>query len=776
MIIDYEDLFKKAINLRVNLFLGSGFSILSFNKEGIKLPVGEEYSSDLVRDFNKKNLTSLKLPRLFSIIESENKEGLYKNVINRFTVGNYNKLYKNMLKLNIGSIFTTNVDDLIFRVVEEENKYYINDVTLNGPELVDTSAINYLPLHGCVRNPNEFVFSENDIVTTFSKDPDKWRHLSHGIQELPTIFWGYSMEDAGVIAAISSKVRNDRPAKNKWIVLYNADEASEIYFRSCGFFVINSDTKEMLKYLDENIRVEEKLKIDNIPNELFPDVVSRKKTYKSVRPINDFFLGNQPIWSDILTNKISKTEHCINTQNQIASKHHVLITGIPGSGKTTIAMQTALECASTNLVLFYNMISKNKAIIIHSILGGQNAIVFIDDASSSKEAVFELLSHDNIQIVLIERDTNLSVFPQDILNKFKKINSTEISIRDYQKILLTIPKELLSQQRKSYNEEYITENNLSVFDIIAENIELATIQERVTNLLSYLSVNDPEALNLLIMIAYVSSCNTLSSLDMIISFLNLDDFDYSEINKRVRRLGEIICDYTQISAFIDLDQDFYFIRSKMLCDSIMNTVEPFCLRNVVQEFHDHVFPFKISNYDVFQRKAYDSTLISKIFHNYADGKRFYMEIYNRDQNYYLKQQGALYLLGKNQYQEAFDWIDQALVESSGKVFSIRNSHAVILFLSSINDYTNNELAAKNLKSSLEILKNCYEKDNRKDYHAEKFADFSIKYYERFHSEVGFSNLFLAKKWLKEIMKNYENYPPRRITQLYKKLNRYELPE
>jgi hypothetical protein len=85
------------------------------------------------------------------------------------------------------------------------------------------------------------------LASAFSSDPDKWHVLTGRLQKFPTVFCGYSLNDAGVLQALSPETVNERPHQDKWIVLRDADDAAESYFTALGFNIIIGGTVELLE-------------------------------------------------------------------------------------------------------------------------------------------------------------------------------------------------------------------------------------------------------------------------------------------------------------------------------------------------------------------------------------------------------------------------------------------------------------------------------------------------------------------------------------------------
>lgn len=113
-----------------------------------------------------------------------------------------------------------------------------------------------------------------------------------------------------------------------------------------------------------------------------------------------------------------------------------------------------------------------------------------------------------------------------------------------------------------------------------------------------------------------------------------------------------------------------------------------------------------------------------------EGKEFYERAFLYDfKNPYVLQQGALYLSMKKKYHDAFSWIDRAITMTNNKHFSIRNSHAIILFDANYNvDSTD---AERQLDASMDILSQCINSDLRTTFHAKTYADQAVRYYNKY---------------------------------------------
>jgi len=308
MEIQNENLLLEYFKSGLNLFIGSGFSVAAFDKNEQPLPAGSNLKEELIATFQLDRLENLSLSQLSTILESQRRDSFYQFLKNRFSVYSFDKKYSSVCGINLKSIFTTNIDDLIYKIYAKDNNFYVNDLTIRGPSHNDKSAIDYIPLHGTVAHKEgRLVFADLDIAGAFSSDPDKWHFLTGRLQHLPTVFWGYGLNDAGVLQALSPSSVKLREHKEKWIVLRKKDESAIQFFRAIDFNIIISDTLEFLDYLGEHNSIEWKYdssdqKIDNTCD-LFPNYAVPNLSEIPVRPIMSFYKGAAPTWSDIFSGK-----------------------------------------------------------------------------------------------------------------------------------------------------------------------------------------------------------------------------------------------------------------------------------------------------------------------------------------------------------------------------------------------------------------------------------------------------------------------------------------
>lgn len=759
--IELEEILKQGIEKGINLFLGAGFSCECKNIDGEILPLSKNLADELADKFKTPHLD---LTRVTAIIESKNKEELDSYLRKKFTIGEFDGLYKILDKLNIKSIYTTNIDNLIYEIYSDSSAFYINDTTLQGPSFRDRRAINYYPLHGCVLNKERsMVFTSLAVASSFSKSPKLWGDLFRSLESHPTIFWGYSLNDPGILETLNSIKTTGLDRSDKWLVLHEDSPEEEEYFKAIGFNIIVAKNIELLTYLNDYIKTiptATKLK-GKTTKELFGEefVPSNQKNVP-VREINEFYLGAPPSWSDIFRPDLFKTSHFRAIQNSIFSSKDTIVIGIPGTGKTTLLMQLA---AFTNfeghkIILEFPTLERAKNIIYS--LAGEKAIIFVDNFTEEVQSFLEFHRHENITLIGFDREHNFEIISHMIDKKqFEIISVTTLSKTDIQEIYNRIPPTI--QSKKLVEKANISDVEPSLFEFVNLNLTVPNINDRYKGLMEKLHHEDELLSEFLLLACFIHYCRTPFSFDMANSYFGDRISSYKDIYSLRDKLGALLID-NPITLLESDDQDYFSSRSVILSEVIIDKVRSDFLRRFLNIFVDNLPPYKIVNYRTFRKRGHDKYIAIRAFNNWEEGKAFYKKLMQDDPNNpFLLQQGALYLSYKQQHNEAFYWIDQARIMTKDSIFSIRNSHAMILFDANINKQGND--VKYTLDNSMKILIDCYREDKRKLYHAKKFAEQAIEYFDRYGDDKANEYITQAISWvIEELKTNNWHFGLRRI--------------
>lgn len=411
MKIENENTFKGHLQKGINLFLGAGFSVGAsgmFEDRPKALPVGDGLRKEILKAFGRDEKSQMSLQQVCQVISTTQRDALNDFLRRRFKVIDFDKSYGNLERLSIKAIFTTNIDDLAFKIFENSQKYFINDISLRGPSIVGSSAIDYIALHGSIvhANSESLDFSPVEIASSFERDKDKWFGYVGRVQQTPTLYWGYGMADAGVLQALSKETIRGRERAPAWVTLRAEDDEAIEYYSSLGFQIIVTDTIDLLKYFGQ-IKIEKtagapKRLLDKRFSEYLVPAVNRVP----VRTLAEFYLGAEPIWYDIFLGNLHKTKHFSVAQNSIAGGKDCLLIGAAVTGKSTLLKLLANSVSDSVQSLFIDDISPEKAqLLIKDIdAEGVKVAAFIDNAADAWEAIGVLGASRNVQIIAAERD------------------------------------------------------------------------------------------------------------------------------------------------------------------------------------------------------------------------------------------------------------------------------------------------------------------------------------------------------------------------------------
>lgn len=730
----YESLFKKALIDGINLFCGAGFSVEASDANGQKLPVGFQLLDEMKNIFPSiKSYT--RLDRACTKITNTQKEEFYSYLKRRFTVNNYNSLYLAILRANINSIYTTNIDDLFFKIYDESDcGVYLHDRSVRGTLYnKEESAVYYNPLHGCVRTNPNYVFGTTEIASAFSQQDMKqsWRSLAKDSAEKPILFWGWNFEDSGPLEAMYRRGNKIDANSERWVLLKDPNEEMEDYLQSLKFNIIIGDTVEMLKYILDNC---EDKKIQGANNNQDVHSLSKIDFTEYEIPKNDnnlpsyelrsMFLDYTPHWSHIYSKSVPKTTKYKETLDAIASGQNIIVTGMRGSGKTTIMMQLLFECDPKKYKHLMIAPSVEQAQQYIKLLNGQRSLIFIDDCFRDTDAILTLNNSKNIQVVCSDRDYNYErQFHKIQKCGFRIIDVTEITKEDAQSIIDVIPSDL--KKTNCTGTKYF-DADPTILGILASNLKPTNF-----NFLQEFAKKDYDAARVFLMISYVHSCGVPCSFDMVYSFLGDTEYQWKDMYEIVERAGSLVKDVSE--SFLQYNilegmQNYYQCRSRYFAEIIIKSIPSGnkMFADVLMDFTNRVGPYKICLYDKFKRNAYDADLAMKAFPSEEEAEEYYNLCAEVDESEYVYQQAAIYFSRKKDYKRAFFWIEKARSLDHYNRFSIQSTYAQIFF--DVNLYADENQCILALKQ----LEECCRNDKRKSIHFDKFALNSIQFYNQYN--------------------------------------------
>ena len=745
MRFDKETLFKELVTkYGLNLYLGAGFSTYAYNADGESLPLGNAINERLIKLFSLDESRNFSLSKTCQKIKKDNEDMLEKFLKETYTVKSFDREYISITRLPIKNIVTINIDNLLEKVYDDpESSANLSDSSIYG-SLEKEKVVNLYKLHGSVTYPlgTKMSFTEKELTDLFIRDKGLFETVSFKLSVAPTIFWGTSLYDNNTLELICNSESYAKSAMQKWIVVYPDAKNKEFIedFEDLGFNIIEADTKELIQYLKDQSYargVDIKKYVYREYREKFPGnfVCNELKRSGVRRPVVDFFAGAEPQISDIMSNNVSRISYFSSVLEVILSGNITLITGIPGCGKSTLLMQLAFSNELSGRKFWFNNIIKQEAErLIKLVEKDDNVIVFIDNLYNNIDALQVLKSKDNIRLVVAERALNFE-YVKRFLNILSDriLDISNLNSGDVQMVCK-------SMNRSSADAiDLIRENeNISLLEIVFFVATNAVIQDRIKRYINDLLRFEDESLKinlleLFTLVNYTSYCGIPCSMDMMYFYFSDDIDSYTDILYALEKMNKIIVESSEDSVYKQ-DQNYMVMRSKLFSEKSLSLIENHMIAQVLNRFLDRVSTQIIYRYDIFKRRAYDADLTKRAF-DVDSGIKFYEKILEINQSPYIRHQYALFLQRKNLYDPAWKQIDQAYTESRKKIFSIANTHAIIMFEKNINNKTNNEnelvLLKNTIDKSFSTLEYCITQDVRVNYHVLTYSRHAIRYYERF---------------------------------------------
>jgi len=723
-------LLKADLQRSVNIFTGAGFSTLAGSSLSGSLPVGDDLKTMLLEEFKLHDYAALDLPSIYAVLLTDRRDRLRAYLEQIYTVTRYDDKYDALRKLDVDFLYTTNIDDLPFHIFDARpsgSTRVLHDLTTYGAPRRPADVVTFVPLHGNVRHPDaDFLFTPGQISSAFASDRETWYVFQRELQSRPTIFLGYGLRDAGVLQALHDG--SPRANFNRWILLRKDDAAATALYTSLGFHVLIGSTEDFLEWIDTELSALPKTASSNVRKGHIGQVPLVSEVAQ--RPIRNYFLGAEPEWSDAYSSQVVRRRINSAVKNSIYSGHHVALVGVPLSGKTSVLKQVAVELAADRNVLYFDRIVGPQAdqIIAEHTGSEDGLIIFIDNLIDSRDAIDKIMKSMKVQIVSAEQSLYFdSVSLRSLKGKIDVHSSSELLAHDLQEIISSIPVEIRRWHPDRIEAIEKDSGEVGLFESLRRHVFDEGLTSRFRAKLAEFEAKDPVAFQVYIMACYVSACRTIVSFDMIFSFLPGNKKRYGEVYEVVSRIEGFL---VEVDLADDPHQDYFSIRSGGLARIALKECDPRSFGKVFERFHSAVSPRIIVDYPIFRRYAYDNDFARRAYPAVKDGKAFYSRLVKTTENAYDYQHGAIYLSKLKSFTDAFSWIDTALSKSRGRVFSIRNTHARILFEANIDVLRQNladRTALEGIVESMEVLAECIKNDARRAYHLLRYSDQALQY-------------------------------------------------
>ncbi|WP_455031556.1 SIR2 family protein [Oribacterium sp.] len=740
--IDRVEIFKVALQSGINLFTGAGFSKLP-DAEGNLLPDANELCPQICERFVIDARYKNDLEKLSNIVNLRHKDAFQKYLREKFTVSSYNHQYDILDRINLHSYITTNIDNIIQCVMDSSKRYSLFNISEYGAKR-NASSLPFIPLHGNVKYLNSHLyFGKNELANVDSDNKDLFDLMHAKLLEVPTLFIGYGFHDNAVERTISNLLQEGN--QDVWVqCMPNSDNID--YFRDIGCHVIVGTTEELLKWIDLNIPNQEKISNNINIDSLRPYAIPTINKLEVVQR-EDYYTKGYTHWYCILSDYAYQTKNVNALYEAVLKNKNIIAVGIPFSGKTTLMMQIAAK-AQAEYKLILSNISVEEAQRIINLLGESKALVFVDNCCDDITVVKLLMQQSNFMVLGFADDyafESTKHLLEGVSVKRKDIG--ELTREEAQGIFNKIPVNFRKQEDLSYKDS--EDEKFSILEFASQNIKNILTSNRVKDLLKRVNETSKETFDIIALSTYLTCNKSCLNVDVLCAFENTTNYiilrEYVKATQGY--LSEINVPLSQDSD----NQDYYELRSNLFARLAYDVLQSYFKEEfsaVVRKLILSVSPYNIYQYHVFRRSAFDGKLFSDLFGD--DAYSLYERIFQFDSGAYTLQQRALYKSHRCDFKGAFEDIDKA-ISINGSNFSIKNSHAIILFEANKNKRTS--ISEESIAEAMDTLRKCFSSDKRKVYHAQKFAEFAVYLAKNWRDS---SYLEEAEKWLVQLIGTQES--------------------
>lgn len=738
-----EDLFIEKLLSGINLFTGAGFSCLP-DEEGKSLPTADDLCPEICEKFGLSYETfGNDLEAICALADEDELDDFLRK---KFMVSKINEKYMILNKINLLSYVTTNIDNIIHLAIERNSRYFLQSMTYYGATRRDQAELCYIPLHGEVMNKeSKLYFGKFDLAVVDQANSDLFQEVAIKLRNKPVLFWGYGFHDSGVLKTVQ-KLLSYGP-QDIWIQCLPESKKQIALFQSLGCNIIFGNTRELLDWIDRHISDDGKERgIKEIKNNkklkkyLIPTIAQVPAV-----PAKDFYIKGITQWYSVLTKQAVELDIVNDVYNLHLRNKNVILIGTDFSGKTTALMQLALKINTINKLYVENLTTEKSNFILNN-LEGAEAVIFIDNCEEDLLAYKLLAEAPNISTVATSTDYTFEASKHLLGDlSIRQIYIDDLTKEQARRFYNSIDGSI---RRSAFRYKDTENEKFSVLEMMLKNISNSLGMQRVKQLLEKVLQRNVQAFETVALASYLSGNNSALSTDVLFSYFDCNT--YEDTKRYVNEANGLLRD---LDISVDIcrdDQDYYDIRSKLFLyhsKKIFSEVKG--LRNayaeVIGKFLSKVSVFKIYQYHLFRRSAYDAKLYYTLFGEKAN--KIYETLYEYDQNPYTLQQWALCRAYLKQFKEAFADIDKALRQRPNN-FSIKNTSAIILF--EANRTEKNIMGQQKRNEAMQILEQCYNNDKRKSYHANRFAEFAI---DIFDMDGDDQYIKKARLWLDEIIRN-----------------------
>ncbi len=359
------------------LLLGAGASLGARGGNGIPLPTGSELLTQLVSEFDiETEGESISLRRAYEAAQRKDSERLGRFISQQFT--RCRPSWQNLLaQFRWQRIWTLNIDDVIETVLKAKGISFDRFDWTSAFRDSSRSDCQIVHLHGFAREPGSegatdsaLVFSTADYVAPV-RDPRAWHSVfADDFAERPFIILGASLsEEFDLQPALSKTAATATRGFASVIVLRAVTALQREELEALGLTVVEAEAHDFIAQLKAETDKRAK-HLGGLYGHLMDAQAARFLQqfvdFRQYEPHSDkasrgFYSGFEPQWRNILDDddaELQTTESGFleiqrRTQDEDAQQHFHLLTGRPGTGKSTGLLRIARHFVASGHPTFY---------------------------------------------------------------------------------------------------------------------------------------------------------------------------------------------------------------------------------------------------------------------------------------------------------------------------------------------------------------------------------------------------------------------------------------
>lgn len=489
---DHKALLKRIMSGNVVLFAGSGFSLgaigsMKDDERGQRIPIPnvgqlKTILTKMVLDSEEEQLEQLPLKEICEDCQEDNWERYAQIMKQVFKVSKVEEFHNLYAKIDWKSIYTTNVDNVIEYIYDENNKKIYN-VYSEKPIYTERGALVLYKLHGdAICAPEKITFSTSDYRVNAAKRNDfRFETLTAALKTDNFLFIGTSLSD-------------------EWDFDIKCEQAEVYSVNNKAYFVLKEYDERLIK------RIRRKFKNAVMIQETAESFIYKVLQYISDNPVADgeftyekwdfntikegdfdienylkpdLYLGAEPTWEDIFSNHDviwEKTQKVIDDMKNNSRVPCTLIVGKPVSGKSTILYRIGANLCDNAKVLEYigdNFIEDIKNLSNSLQNADYEVDVLLDDANwilGRIDQVIDILQETNIKLIVTVRqsefDKRQHLFDESLAQKIYVID--DINVLSKKDIELYLDKLNEKSFLGFYSRQYNANKDITVENLYKE--------------------------------------------------------------------------------------------------------------------------------------------------------------------------------------------------------------------------------------------------------------------------------------------------------------------